>query len=527
MSDTHAQHSRYAAIFALGTMLSRVLGLVRDLVTTALIPAAAFDAFVVAFRLPNMLREIVGEGATNAAFVPVFSERLEKKSKKEFQQLVAAAFGVMIIVLLVLTAAGMFLLPYVLRAMHLLDNFTQAGPIAPERVAYLTHLSLLAFPYLFLIGLAVFCAAPLYVLHHYSTPSWTPALLNVALIATCLLARDAFPDPAYALIAGVWIGGVAQFAAQFAAMGRVAGVWAPRLDLRDPGIRKVFLLLVPVIVGQAAGEVNRLVGTLFAAGLPGSGTVRALFLADRLVQLPLSVFAVATSVAILPTLAKSCARGAMDEVRTVLLIGLRQSFFLTVPAMAGLLVLARPIVQLLFERGEFDAAATQMTSNAVVIYALGLLSFAWLKVCVTGFYAVQNTRVPVVIASAAMLFNILLNFVLVGPLGYKGLAMATTLSFTLNAGFLYLFLWQRVGPLYDTKFISALIRMICAAALMAGVAWAMHNRIEAALGDATLLARASATLSAIAAGALAYAGLCRAMRVEELDGFINAFRRRP
>jgi len=507
-------------------MISRVLGLVRDLVTTAVIPAAAFDAFVVAFRLPNMLREIVGEGATNAAFVPVFSERLEKKSKKDFQRLVASAFGVMIVVLLALTLAGMLLLPQLLRAIHVLDDFAQAGPVPPDRVAYITQLSLLTFPYLFLIGLAVFCAAPLYVLHHYSTPSWTPALLNVALIATCLLLRNSFPDPVYALIAGVWIGGIAQLIAQYLAMGRVAGVWAPRLDFSDPGIRTVFVLLVPVMVGQAAGEVNRLVGTLFAAGLPDAGTVRALFLADRLVQLPLSVFGVATSVAILPTLSKSRARGAMDEVRSVLMNGLRQSFFLTVPAMAGLIALAHPIVQLMFERGEFDAAATNMTATAVTIYACGLLSFAWLKVCVTGFYAAQNTRVPVIVASASMLFNILLNFVLVGPLGYKGLAIATTISFTLNAVFLYMLLWQRVGPLSDAAFLSALLRMLCAAVLMAVAAWAVQDRIAYALGDETFFARLAATGTAVLAGAIAYAGFCRALAVPELDAFAHAFSRR-
>lgn len=507
-------------------MISRVLGLARDVVTSTVMPAAAFDAFVVAFRFPNMLREIVGEGATNAAFVPVFSERLEKKSKKDFQRLVASAFGVMILLLLVLTLAGMLLLPQLLRAMHVLDDFAQAGEVPADRVAYLTHLSLLMFPYLFLIALAVFCAAPLYVLHHYSTPSWTPALLNVALIGTCLFLRDAFPDPVYAFVAGVWIGGIAQLVAQYLTMGRIAGVWAPRLDFRDPGIRKVFLLLIPVVLGQAAGEVNRFVGTLFAAGLPEAGTVRALFLADRVVQLPLSIFGVATSVAILPTLAKSRARGDNDEVRSVLLNGLRQSFFLVVPAMAGLIVLAQPIVRLMFEYRNFDAAATQMTATAVVIYAFGLLSFAWLKVCVTGFYAAQNTRIPVIVASASMLFNILLNFVLIGPLGYKGLAIATTISFSVNAIFLYLLLWQRVGPLYDAAFGSALIRMVCAAVLMAGIAWMVQDRLEAVLGSEGLLARLGAAGSAIAAGVLAYAGFCRAMGVPELDVFARAFSRR-
>lgn len=525
MSEAREQHSRYAAIFALGTMFSRVLGLIRDLLTTALIPAAAFDAFVVAFRLPNMLREIIGEGAVNAAFVPVFSDRLEKGSRQEFQRLVAAALGAMIVVLAVLTVAGMLFIPELTRVVNLVDAFAGSSAVSPESVAYLTHLSLLAFPYLFFIGLAVFCTAPLFSLHHYSTPSWTPALLNVALIGACFAGRGLFSDPAYALIAGVWIGGVAQLAAQYTAFGRHAGVWRPRFDFRDPGVRRIFLLLVPVVIGQAAGEVNRLVDSFFAYGL-GTGVVRALFLASRLVQLPLSIFGSATSVAILPTLSRAHARGARDEVRAVLLSGLRQSFFLTVPAMAGLMALARPVVELLFERGHFDAAATTITATAVVISGAGLLSFAWLKVCSTGFYAMGNTRTPVVFSSASMILNVLLILVLIGPLGYKGLALATTISYTVNAALLFAFLWRAVGPLYDGPFVSSLLRIASASLLMGGAAYVLHAQLAGALGHATLGARLAITLGPIAAGIAVYAGLCRAMKVEELDGFVQAFRRR-
>ncbi len=526
MSDSREQHSRFTLIFAGGTMISRVLGLVRDIVMYALIPTPAISAWIVAFRLPNMLREIIGEGASNAAFVPVFSERMEKKQKEDFQRLVAAAFGAMIVVLMVLTIAGILLLPQLMRLMGVLDNFSGGTPVPADRVAYITHLSLLTFPYLFLIGLAVFCAAPLYVLHHYSTPSWTPALLNVALIVSCLIARPLFPDPAYALVAGVLLGGFAQLVAQYMAMGRIAGVWLPSFDFSDPGVKRIFVLLVPVLFGQAAGEVNRLVGTFFAAGLPHPGTIAALFLADRLVQLPLAIFGVATSVAILPTLARLHTRGATDELRDTVLNGLRQSAFLVIPAMAGLIVLAEPIARLIFENGEMTPDVTRMTATAVTIYAAGLLSFAWLKVCVSGFYGTQNTRIPVIVASASMLFNILLSFVLVGPMGYKGLALATTISFTINAGFLYLLLWQRIGPLYDAAFLSGLLRIVCAAVLMAVIAWAIENRIAGALGTEGFFPRLAATGTAIAAAMLAYAGFCRAMAVPELDAFARAFSRR-
>jgi putative peptidoglycan lipid II flippase len=287
----------------------------------------------------------------------------------------------------------------------------------------------------------------------------------------------------------------------------------------------MFLLLIPVVIGQAAGEVNRLVESLFAYGL-GSGTVRALFLATRLVQLPLSIFGAATAVAILPTLSRSGARNDRDEMREVLLGGLRQSFFLIVPAMFGLMILARPIIQLLFERGEFGPEATTMTATAATISAAGLLSFAWVKVLATGFYAMQNTRTPVIIASACMILNVLLVLVLIGPLGYKGLALATALSYTINAMLLYGFLWQAIGPLYDSPFVSATLRIACATMLTAAAAYAAHEGMLNALGDATVWARLANTAAAIAAAIGVYLAACRMMKVEELEGFVRAFQRR-
>lgn len=506
-------------------MFSRLLGMARDLTFSALVPAASFDAFIVAFRLPNMLRELIGEGASNAAFVPVFSEKLEHGSEAEFREVVSAAMGMMAFLLAALTLLGLVAIPPLLGSLDVLQMFTQREGVTQEWIEFLTRLSLWTFPYLLLIGMAVFCMAPLFTLHRYFTPSWSPALLNVALILTCLFLRKAFPDPAYALVFGVWLGGLAQLSVQYVALGRATGVWRPRIVPNHPDVRRMLFLLVPVIFGQAAGQVNRVVDTLFAASLPTEGTVRSLFLANRLVQLPLSIFGVATSVAILPSLSRSGARKAHEEVRETLLFGLRQSAFLIVPALAGLMLMAYPIVQVLFERGQFGAEGTRMTATALTIYAAGLLSFAWVKVCVTGFYAVQNTRTPVVIATASMLFNILLNFALVGPLGYRGLALATTISYTVNALFLYLFLWLRFGPLYDGPFVSALIRIAAATLAMVVVTYVAYVNLVSVMGTATLAARILTAAAAILLAVATYLGACRAMRLEELDGFLNMFRR--
>lgn len=526
MDDSGAQHSRSAAIFAGGTMVSRVLGLARDLTWTALIPAASFDAFIVAFRLPNMLRELVGEGASNAALVPVLSETLETGSDEDFRELVSAAMSAMLVLLAILTTVGILLIPTLMGALQYMDTFTQREAVSSERIDTITTLAMWTFPYLLFIGMAIFCMAPLYAVRHYFTPAWSPALLNVALIATCVLLRDSFAEPAYALVTGVWLGGAAQLVAQYVALGRKVGVWWPNFRLRHPGIRTMLWLLVPVLLGQSAGELNRLVDILFAASLPDEGTVRALFLSNRLVQLPLSIFGVATAVAILPTLSRFGARNEYEKIRETLMVGLRQSFFLIVPAMLGLMVMGEPLVRLLFERGHFGPDDTERTAAALTVYAAGLLSFAWVRVSVTGYFAVKDTRTPVIIASGSMLLNVLLNFAMIGPLGYLGLALATTIAFTVNAGFLYLFLSHKFGVLYDGAFGASLFRISIASVLMAVVAYAVYvNLLRFVPGD-TLGVHAIQTLVPIGVAALSYAGFCSALGVQELRDFIAALQRK-
>jgi putative peptidoglycan lipid II flippase len=518
--------SRFAAIFAGGTMLSRVFGLVRDVSMTYFIPVAAFDAFIVAFRLPNTFRELIGEGASNAAFVPVLSEAHEKKSQEEFRRLVAAGFGAMFVLLLGLTAFGVLIMPRLLGGLEWVSIFTGTAPVPPDEIQSLTRLSMWMFPYLFFICLAVYCAAPLYTLNRYATPSWTPVLLNISLILACWLGRDWFTDPAYALAVGVWVGGIAQLLAVYIAMGRIAGVWLPSAEIFHPGIRRMFYLVIPVIFGQAAGEVNKLVDTFFARGLGEDGVVRGLFLANRLIQLPLAIFGIATSIAILPSISKAAARADLEEVRTTLMEGFRQTYFLLLPACFGLLVLAEPIVRLFFERGEFSAEGTAVTTNALILYGLGLIAFGWVKVGVSGFYAVQNTRTPVVIASLCMLLNILMNMALVGILGYRGLALSTSVAFGINALFLYLLLSHRFGRMWDASFVGALGRMTVAGALMAVVVWGVRVYVGGWAADGVWLVTFLQVLVPISIGVIVYAGLSKALAIEEWDRFESLLRRK-
>ncbi|HOJ32762.1 MAG TPA: murein biosynthesis integral membrane protein MurJ [Candidatus Hydrogenedentes bacterium] len=514
--------SRFTATFASGTFVSRVLGMIRDILWAKFMPTGSLDAFLVAFRLPNMLRDLVGEGAMNAAFIPVFSETLEKRSENAFRELVQTVMGVMLILLLLITFLGVVFIPVLLSGVDALRFITGSAPKTQENIALVVSLSRWTFPYIFFIGMTVFAMAPLMTLGRYAVPSWSPALLNVSIISCHLLVYrffpHVFPDLAYALVLGVWLGGIAQLLMLYISLGRNARVWTPRFQLASPGVREILFLMLPVIAGQAAGEVNKLVDTLFAYSLE-EGTVTALFYANRLTQLPLSMFGFATAAAVLPTVSAAWARGDDDGIRKTLVFGFRQILFLVIPSSLGLIVLGKPIVWLLFERGNFDAADTTRTATALAFYAAGLIFFALVKVAVTGFYGSKDTRTPVIIASLSMLLNIILNCLLVRPLGYRGLALATTISYGVNFFALYFLLVDKYSRLWDKDLISTVVRIAAATAIALAAGYALHVRLLSSY-PAEMLGLLTPRLVTVAIPVLTAAVLyffsCWLLRVQEV-----------
>ncbi len=518
------QLSRFTATFALGTLLSRVLGLVRDKVWFMFIDTTSLGPFLLAWKFPNMLRDLIGEGAANAAFIPVLSDFRQKESTAAYREAVSAVMSAMFLVLLVLTVAGVAAVPLLLYGSRVLRALTGTPPLDPDVVRTTALLSRWIFPYLFFIGMAVFAMGPLFIAKHYATPSWSPVLLNAAFIASCLLLHKRFSEPAYALVVGAWLGGAAQLVANYVAMGRRIGVWRPNFHLRHPAVRASFCLLIPVLLGQATAEVNKLVDALFALRL-GPEVIKALYTANRLVQLPLSMFGMAMAAAVLPAVSRAGARGDFDEIRHTLMQGLRQCFFLVFPAMIGLILLRTPIIRLLFEGGRFTAEDTARAAGALGLYGAGLLSFAWVKVAVSGFYAVKNTKTPVIVASSSMFLNILLNCVLVGPLGYRGLALATTISFTVNFLLLYLFLSNRFGALWDRDFLAALFRMVLATGMMAAVVYGVHFKTAQVFPGEAVLPRAMCVALPMVSAAATYIALAAALDLDEFRAFASVLRR--
>lgn len=509
--------SRFAMVFASGTMLSRVLGLVRDMVFAHTIPSLPLGAFLFAFSLPNMLRDMLGEGAVNAALVPVFTAMREEHDEAGYKRAVASVMSMMLLIFAGLTVIGLLIMPLTPMLLAALEPFTgKALPQTEEELLTTVRLMQWTFPYLFFIGAAVFAMAPLFVARRYGTPSWTPVLLNVAFIICAYGLRNQFANPAWALVVGVWLGGLVQMAVLWLDMFFHVGVVLPSFHFRHAAVSKTLLLLLPVIVGQAAGEVNKLVDRFFAMSL-GEDKVLALYISNRLVQLPLSIFGIAVAVAILPALSQAYIQKDDTRQRRLLMFGLRQSFFLAAPAAAALIVLRQPIIQVLFERGEFGAQSTSQAASALFYASLGLVSFIWVKVMVQGFYARYDTRTPVIVATFSMLLNIVLNFIMVGPMGYQGLALSTSISYTVNFLALYFWYGKRRGMLWDKAFFRSFAAILTATGLFGFTLYGVLAGMRAWLGTDTFPARVGALACAGILGGLVFLAACIVFKMPELD----------
>ena len=433
-----AQVVEAAGVIGFATLLSRIFGFARDMVLARLFGAGlAADAFFVAYRIPNLLRELFAEGSMSAAFIPVFSEYLTKRTKRDAWELASAAFTTLLTVLTGVCLLGILAAPWIVKliAPGFSDN--------PEREALTTMLTRIMFPYLLCIGLAALAMGVLNSVRSFAAPAFSPVLFNIAIIASAFLLAPLFAEPILAVAFGVVVGGFAQFLSQMPALRRAELLFGWRFDFAHEGVRRIGWLMAPALIGLSVTQINILVSTILASYFPGGPTY--LFYGMRLIHFPLGIFGVALATALLPSLSTQAAKGELDALRGTLGFGLRLIFFMIAPAMVGLILLRVPIVHLFFEHGRFTAADTQGTAAAVLAYAVGLWAFAGVRIVVSAFYSLQDTRTPVLVAAVALAANIALSLLLMGPLRHAGLALATALSAILNMGLLVVFLARRLG----------------------------------------------------------------------------------
>lgn len=439
MNAESRQIARRAATVGGATLVSRILGFVRDLITAATLGAGLFaDAFFVAFRIPNLLRSLFAEGSLTLAFIPAFSRVRAEEGEERAQEMARSVLAWLVSILTAITVVAMIFAP------ELTGLIAPGFARNPELLQTTSDLLRICFPFIIFISAVGLCMGILNALDHFFAPAFAPCLLNIGFIVFALVGWKLGLNVAYCLAWGVLVSGLGQWLFQQPFLARLGFAWRGPWRWFDPAVVRMGRLMLPSIFGSAVYQVNLLLGTLLASYLP-VGSISYLYYADRLVQFPVGVFGLAVSTAALPSLSRLCAEGKLDEFSSVIRTSMRLSLFISLPAMAGLIALAGPLIALLFGRGAFGEGAIHSTAAALVAYGVGLPAIALVRPLVGAFYALEDTRTPVLVATLCVAVNVLLGWGLMQMFAHVGLALAVSVASFVNVGLLSWLLRRRVG----------------------------------------------------------------------------------
>ena len=506
--ENHKKVSKAAGAVGTMTLLSRLFGFLRDLVIAMMFgSSAATDAFFIAFRIPNVQRRLLGEGAITAAFVPVFSEDFKGKRPDRAWEFTSQLFTILFCSLVLISGLIMIFAPQLIAV--LAPGFRDD----PEKFNLTIELTRWMAPFLICIGLAALCMGILNACNVFALPAAAPVMLNISMIASAFLIAPNMERPIIGLAIGVLVGGAMQLAFQLPATIRRGLRFTLSINWEHTGIVKFGKLMVPAIFGLAVYEINILVDTILASLLPG-GSVSYLYYGNRLVQLPLGVFGVALAVAILPMLSEHATKNNISELRETLAFGVRLILFITVPATLGLILLRVPIINALWERGEFSSSSTGGTSIALLYYGVGLCAVAGIKVVAAAYYSLQDTKTPMKIGIYPMLLNIVLNLILMGPLKHGGLALATSLSAIFNCFMLIHILHGRLGRMGGRKILRSTFKLVFAAIPMGIIVYFLNDFLYDP--HAMLMHRLTVLFACIFSGVVSFSVISHWLKNEEL-----------
>jgi putative peptidoglycan lipid II flippase len=507
--------ARSAGVAGAATFASRILGLVRDQVVLAMYGAGNdMDAFIVAFRIPNLVRDLFAEGAMSAAFVPAFTRHLTLHGKAAAWRLGSNVVSALLLVTAVIVAVGMIV------AAPLATWFAGDYAAVPGKLELTILLTRVMLPFLTLAAIAAAMMGMLNSLHHYFVPALSPAMFNVATIAAAVVLTPAMiaagAPPITAIAAGALLGGVGQILVQWRALRAEGFRYRFAVDWRDPGLRRILLLMGPGTIGLAATQVNVFVNTLLATA-EGTGAASWLSYAFRLMYLPIGLFGVSIATVVLPMAARHAAVDDPDGIRRTVSRGLGLMLALNVPATVGLIVLSLPIVRVLFEHGRFQASDSEAVASALRFYSLGLVGYSAARIASPVFYAVGRNRVPVVISVASIGVNVVASLLLVGPLGFRGLALGTSIAALVHGCGLLVLLWSALGGLEATRLVTTLAKTLAASSVMAGAAVSTQALMMPSMQNQATLAQAASLAASIAAGLVALAVAAKVVRLAEFD----------
>ena len=505
-------------------MLSRVTGLLREIAFATLFGAGLqYDAYLAAFRIPNLFRDLLAEGALSAAFISTFSQQLAKEGDQAAYRLSNRLTTVLAPVL------ALICLGIVILAPQIVDLIVPGFADVEGKRELTILLTRIMAPFLFFVAFAAKAMGVLNSKGRFAIPALASACFNIVSLGSGLVAAFVLgpllglDDPIAGMAIGVAIGGMAQYLWQVPSLRGIGLRFRPDLALRDPALRHVLRLMGPAVVGAAAVQVNVVVNSNFASqitdlqGVVIDGPVAWLGYAFRFMQLPLGLFGVAIATATLPAVARSAAKGSMGEFRETLSRSLGLVFLLTLPAAAGLIVLSRSIVGVIYQHGEFTARDTEQTALALSAYCLGLAGYAGIKILTPAFYALNDVRSPASVAIASVFVNYGLNWLAVHRFGWGhgGLALATASVATVNFVVLFLLMRRRAGGLEGRRLSSGFARIVLATAAMSAVVWLSSNSIQGVWGS-ELAGRAADLLISTPLGLATLYAACRLLRVDEL-----------
>jgi putative peptidoglycan lipid II flippase len=481
------------------TLISRVLGFIRDAVIARTFGAGLYtDAFFVAFKLPNLLRRVFGEGAFSQAFVPVLAEYKARQSHEQTRELVDHVTALLAIALLIVTVIGVIAAPVVI--------YISAPGFAsvPDKFRITVELTRITFPYILLISLCAMGGGILNTYGRFAVPAFTPTLLNLSFIVFALWLAPWFDPPVMALAWAVLVGGMVQLAFQLPSLKRIGLLPRVRFNFRDPGVWRIVKLMGPAVFGVSIGQISLLINGIFASFLV-TGSVSWLYYADRLMEFPTGVLGVALGTILLPSLAKTHAEGAGEEYSRLLDWGLRLTLLLALPSAVALAILSVPLIATLFHHGAFNAHDVGMSAQALTAYSLGLVGLIMVKVLAPGFYARQDIKTPVRIGLVTLAATLVMNAAFIYPLRHAGLALAIGLGACVNAGLLYGTLRRRQIFRPQPGWRKFLAQLSGALAAMAVVLWFAMGHTAGWLTGGVLL-RAGRLALIVLAGMATYFG---------------------
>jgi len=509
---SHRSLARSAGVIGFATFCSRILGFVRDMVIARLFGVYIYaQAFVIAFKIPNLLRDLLGEGAANAAIVPVLTEYSVKRTKEEFWELANVLMNVFLVVLCGITILGVVFAPVTVRLI------APGFAASPEKLAATILLTRLVFPYILLIGLAAYAMAILNTLKHFSIPAFSPCLLNISIIACALF----WGEGVRGLAAGVLIGGLLQLAVQLPVLYKKGFRFSFNNNFAHPAIKQIGKLMTPRLFSSAVYHLNNFVDSIFGslAFIAGEGAVAALYFSYRLIQFPLGIFSNSLSQAILPTFSRQALEPDQEKLKVTLGFGLRMIFFLMVPASAAFMVLSDPLVKNLFGGGRFDLHSVRMTADALFFYSIGLAAYGGVKILQSCFFSLKDTITPTKVSVLALIINICLNAILMFPMKLSGIALATSISGITSFCVLFYILRKKINGFDCRQFFSSVLKVVLASIGMAAVCY-LASRWDPAIHN-HLLCRAFKLLFPITCGIIAYAGFCFGLKVEEMRKLVT------